>query len=140
MSFSRVCARVATLRGTAEGGFEFGFTEAGGHRPCWLTKPAVLWLERQLDFSAWTASSIEAVGETPIDEWVQRTNFPLVKLHAPEEREGGTRAVGGDVPSIAREELSAFSKVEWETAKCATIFDTSVVAARTAGGGSGGRN
>ncbi len=130
--FESLRARVATLRGTADGGFEFGFTEAGGHRPYWLTKPAVSWLERQLDFPAWTAASIEAEGETPIGEWAQRTNFPMDKLYATEEREGGTRAVGGDVPGIAREELSVFSKGEWETAKRATMFDTWVAAARTA--------
>ena len=40
--------------------------------------------------------------------------------------------MGGDVPGIAREELSVFSKAEWETAKRATMFDTWVAAARTA--------
>ena len=130
--FEDLRGRVAKLRGTADGVFEFGFTEAGGHRPYWLTKPAVRWLERQLDFPAWTAAAIEAMGETPIGAWAQRTNFPMDKLYATEEREGGTRAVGGDVPGIAREELSVFSRAEWETAKRATMFDAWVVAARAA--------
>ena len=56
------------------------------------------------------------------------------KLHATEEREGGTRAVGGDVPGIAREALSVFSREEWETAKAATMFDAWVAAARRTGG------
>lgn len=59
--------------------------------------------------------------------------FSHGKLYATEEGEGGTRAVGGDVPGIAREEWSVFSKAEWETAKRATMFDTWVAAARTAG-------
>jgi len=59
--------------------------------------------------------------------------FSHGKLYAIEECEGGTRAVGGDVPGIARQQLSVFPKAERETAKRATIFDTWVAAARTAG-------
>ena len=43
--FEDLRGRVAKVRGTADGVFEFGFTEAGGHLPDWLTKPAVRWLE-----------------------------------------------------------------------------------------------
>jgi hypothetical protein len=59
--------------------------------------------------------------------------FSHGKLYATEECEGGARAVGGDVPGIARKELSVFSQAERETAKRATIFDTWVAEARTAG-------
>ncbi len=131
--FEEQRARVAKLRGTAEGVFEFGFTAAGGHRPYWLTKPAVRWLEQQLDFPAWTAASIDAAGETQIGEWAQRTNFPMDKLYATEEREGGTRVVGGDVPGIAREELSVFSREGWVSVKAEYAFDTWAEWARQAG-------
>ena len=65
---------------------------------------------------------------------MRRTGHAVDKLYATEEREGGTRAVGGDVPGVAREELSVFSRAEWATAKRETMFDTWVAAARRAGG------
>ena len=43
--FEDLRGRVAKVRGTGDGVFDFGFTEAGGHLPDWLTKPAVRWLE-----------------------------------------------------------------------------------------------
>jgi hypothetical protein len=75
--FEDLRACVAKVRGTVEGRFGFGFTEAGGPRPYWLTKPAVRWPERPWDFPARTASSIDAAVETPIGEGVRRTGFPL---------------------------------------------------------------
>ena len=131
--FEDLRARVAALRGTAVGGLEFGFTDGGSHRPYWLTKPVALWLERQLDFPNWTEASITALSETHLSEWVQRTGYPVDKLYATEEREGGTLAVGVDVPGIAREALSVFTPAEWEEAKPALVFDTWVEAARQAG-------
>jgi hypothetical protein len=56
--------------------------------------------------------------------------FSHGKLYATEECEGGARAVGGDVPGIARKELSVFSQAERETATRTTMFDTWVAAAR----------
>lgn len=85
---------------------------------------------------AWT-SSIAAMAEAPIGEGAERTGCPMDKLYATEEREGDTRANGGEVPGIAREALSVFSREEWTSAKQATMFEAWVVAARKPSDGSG---
>ena len=132
--FEVLRARVVKIRGTAENAFEFGFTDGGGHRPYWLTKPAALWLERQLDFPNWTEASLRAQPETHILEWAERMGYKMDNLYATEEREGGTLAVATDVPGIEREQLSVFTPAEWEKAKRELMFDTWVEAARRAVG------
>jgi hypothetical protein len=67
-----------------------------------------------------------------LDACAQRTGFPPDKLYETEEREGGTRAVGCDVPGIDRAKLNIFMREEWETPKRETMFDTWVAAARNA--------
>jgi dienelactone hydrolase len=111
--FEDLRTRVVARRATSDGVFEFQFSPATSHRPYWLMRPAVQWLERQLDFPGWDEASLAAAPETHIAEWAQRTGTPMDKLYATEEREGGTRAIGRDVPGIAREQLSVFSATEW---------------------------
>ncbi len=130
--FEEVRVRATKLRGTAEGMFEFGFTDGGSHRPYFVTKPAAIWLERQLDFPNWTEATIRTMPETHIAEWVARTGHAADKLYATEAREGGTRAVATDVPAIAREQLSVFTPAEWAREKARLSFDTWASAARAA--------
>jgi dienelactone hydrolase len=128
--FADLRARVSAVRGTAEGSFEVQFTPAGSHRPYWLTRPAVLWLERTLGFARWDEAAIRALPETHIGEWAPRVGVALDKLYATEEREGGTRAVGDDVPGFTRESLSVFTAVEWETRRDELSIDAWATRAR----------
>lgn len=52
------------------------------------------------------------------------------KMYATEEREGGTLALGADVPGYERESLSVFTPAEWEKQKSVLMFDTWAAAAR----------
>lgn len=131
--FEDLRGRVSRLRGSEAGTFEFGFTPAGSHRPYWLTKPVVEWLGRQLAVPKWNAAAIPGLPETRISEWSLRTGYAMDKLYATEEREGGTLAVGADVPGIARDQLSVFTPAEWEEAKRELVFDAWVAAARNEG-------
>ena len=108
---------------------EFGFKEGTGHRPYFLEQPAVLWLEKQLDFPHWTEAQIRALPETHISEWAKRTGVPA---DSDEVRGGGTLAVGGDVPGFSREDLSVFSPAEWETHKGELTFAAWTAAAKVA--------
>ena len=90
--FAALQARVRTLRGSATGVFETGFVPGAGHRPWFVTKPVVRWLEQQLDFPAWTLGDIDAMPETHIGPWAQANGVEMDKLYATEHREGGTRA------------------------------------------------
>lgn len=130
--FDDLRARVVARRGSAEGVFEYGFTPEGSHRPYWLTRPVALWLEKQLDFPHWDEAAIRALADTPILEWAQQTGVAMDKLYATEEREGGTRAMGHDVPGYARESLSVFTPAEWEKNKATLTFDAWTERARSA--------
>jgi dienelactone hydrolase len=130
--FDDLRARVIAVRGNDDGVFSYGFTDVGSHRPYWLTKPAVAWLEQVLDFPSWTEASLRTVPEAHIGEWAARTEMPMDKLYATEEREGGTMAVGDGGPGVGREQLSVFTAAEWETEKSRLTFDVWTERARAA--------
>ena len=70
---------------------------------------------------------------THIAQWAQKHNVPMDKLYATEDREGGTPALGDEVPGYEREELSVFTPEQWDLHKQELIFETWVNAARSAG-------
>ena len=93
----------------------YGFTPApASHRPYFLTKPVVLWLNRQIHFPNWTEEQIKAMPETHISEWAAQVHYPLSPMYSTEVREGGTQAVGTGVPGIDHEQLSVFTPAEWK--------------------------
>lgn len=126
-------ARAARLHGAMSNVVEYGFTPGGSHRPYWLTRGPVLWLERQLDFPNWTEASIRAMPETHISEWAKRTGYPMDKLYATEAREGGTLAVGAGVSGIARDQLSVYTPAQWREHKDELVFSVWAARARAAG-------
>ena len=109
--------RTAQLRGSDEGVFELGFVPNVAHRPHFVTRPVALWLDRQIDFPRWTEADINAMPETHVSAWAQAHAVEMDRLYASEEREGGTPALGTDVPGLSREDLSVFSEAEWEGLK-----------------------
>jgi dienelactone hydrolase len=121
--FADLKARVVALRGSATGVFETGFVPGASHRPYFLTRPVAAWLERQLDFPAWTEASIAAMPETRIGPWAEAHGVPLDRLYATEEREGGTLALGTDIPGLGRTELSVFGPEEWERRKEILVYE-----------------
>jgi len=104
--------------------FTYGFTPApASHRPYFVTKPPVSWLHEQIRFPNWTTTDIRDMPETHIMEWSEQTGYPVDRLYATEVREGGTRAIGTDVPAIARDRLDVFTPAEWEKVKERYTFD-----------------
>ena len=116
--------RAAAMRGSAKGLFDTAFVPGTGHRPYFVTKPVARWLERQLDFPHWTDTAIEAMPETHIAEWARTGGVAMDPLYATEHREGGTRALGVNVPALTREQLSVFSPEEWTRRKDAMIHES----------------
>ncbi|HWA10771.1 MAG TPA: prolyl oligopeptidase family serine peptidase [Opitutaceae bacterium] len=129
--FENLQTRVAALHGSREGVFEFGFKEGTGHRPYFLEQPAVLWLERLLDFPNWTEAQIRALPEIHISEWAKQQGVEVDGSLANEEREGGTMAVGGNVPGYRHEDLSVFTPAEWERHKHELTFAAWTAAANS---------
>jgi hypothetical protein len=70
--------------------------------------------------------------ETHISDWAQRERVAIDKAYATETREGGTRAIGADVPGVQREALSVFTQKEWERTKQRLTFEWWAKAARAA--------
>ena len=122
--FEDLRKRTIALRGSDRKVFDFEFVEGGGHRPYFLTRPAALWLEKQLDFPNWTADSIARMPETRIGEWAQRNGVPIDKLYATELREGGTRGLGADIPAVPHDQLNALPPDRWERDKDKYIYET----------------
>jgi dienelactone hydrolase len=122
--FDELRARVVTLRGRSNGVFETGFAPGASHRPYFLTRPVAAWLERQLDFPEWTESSIADLPETTIGPWAEARGVPLDRLYATAEREGGTPALGQDVPGLGRTDLSVFTPEEWEQRKDKLVYES----------------
>jgi dienelactone hydrolase len=121
--FADLRARVVALRGSASGVFETEFVPGASHRPYFVTRRVAAWLERQLDFPSWTEASIAAMPETRIGPWAEAHGIPLDRLYASEEREGGTPALGTDIPGLGRTELSVFAPDEWERRRETLVYE-----------------
>jgi dienelactone hydrolase len=129
--FQELQQRVIRLHGSTDGVFETGFARAGAsHRPYFLTRPVVQWLEKQIDFPRWTEESIRSLPETRIGTWAEKTGVPLDKLYATEAREGGTLALGEDIPGYTPEMLNVLPRNEWESRKKDFILEAWLEAAQ----------
>jgi len=123
--FQDLRARAAQLHGTTVGVFETGFAPTNAsHRPYFITRPVVLWLDKQLDFPNWSEASIRSMPETKVGPWAQKNGILVDKLYATEEREAGTMALGDDIPGYAREMLDVFPLQQWESRKKDYILET----------------
>lgn len=128
--FKDLQERTSRLKGNREGVFEFQLIPDVSHRPFFVTRPVALWLERHLDFPNWTEAAIRSMPETHITRWATASGVALDKLYASEEREGGTRALGEDIPAPSRAQLSVFTPEEWEREKARLVYESWVAAAR----------
>lgn len=129
--FEDMQSRAAQLHGGLNGIFEFGFAPTNcGHRPYWLTRPVVQWLEKQIDFPNWTEEKIRSLPETKIGDWAATNHVVIDKLYATELREGGTLALGNGVPGYPRDELDALPPDEWQLQKTNLILEMWVEAAQ----------
>ena len=130
--FTDLRQRAVQMCGGDDGIFETGFIAGASHRPYFVTRPVALWLERHLDLPTWTTESLVAMPTTHIAEWAQKHDIYIDKLYASEQREGGTDALGNDVPGYQREDLSVFTPERWRYHRQSLIFETWADAARSA--------
>jgi dienelactone hydrolase len=121
--FADLQERTRRLRGSAAHLFEVGFVPHTSHRPYFVTRPVALWLDRQLDLPEWSQADIATMPETHIGTWAQARGVAMDKLYATEEREGGTPALGSDIPAIDRADLFVFTPEEWEQKKDRLIYE-----------------
>jgi hypothetical protein len=131
--FADLRQRTIELHGGLDGIFDTAFVAQASHRPYFITRPVALWLDQHLDFPNWTAESLAAMPTTHITQWAEQYDVHMDKLYATEDREGGTPALGNDIPGFQREDLSVFTPEQWRSHKQELVFETWVDAARLAG-------
>jgi len=110
--------------------FENFYEEHAGHRPLFVTRPAAAWLERHLDFPEWTAARIDSLPVTHVMRWANERNVEIDKGYATEHREGGTRALGENVPGLSRGQLSVWPRDGWERVKGELTYESWLERAR----------
>lgn len=130
--FEDLRARVAKLRGSSDGIFDFQIVDGSSHRPFFVTRPVALWLEKQLDLPNWTEDQIKALPETRIADWATKHSIPMDKLYATDQREGGTPALLNDVPGCQRDDLAVFTEAEWQQQRETLIIESWLAKARAA--------
>jgi hypothetical protein len=75
---------------------------------------------------------VHSLPEVRIGDWARTHGIAVDASLASEEREGGTLAVGDDVPAFQRDDLSVFAPAEWEKRKATMSFTAWVAAASAA--------
>jgi dienelactone hydrolase len=128
--FEDLRKRTLALHGSEKNVFEFGFEPGAGHRPYFVTRPAALWLERQLHFPNWTEAAVAAMPETHIGEWARRESVYVEPAYATEVREYGVRALGQGIPGVARERLHAVPVDQWMRDKDQFVYESWIARAK----------
>jgi dienelactone hydrolase len=130
--FEDLRQRTITELGNKKDVFETGFTPGGGHRPYFVTKPVALWLEQQSQFPDWTKKQIEAMPETKVMDWAAKNGVTAPKSLLNEKGEGGTMALGNDIPAVPRAELRALPEAVWDAERDNFVYETWVDRAKSA--------
>ncbi len=121
--FADLRTKAIALAGSKKDVFDCEFLAGGGHRPYFLTKPVALWLNEKLKFPNWTKKEILTMPETHISEWAAQnhletgaTDYGL--------NEGGTMALGADIPAVPRADLLAVPEVIWSAEQDKYVYET----------------
>lgn len=122
--FDKLYENTYKLIGNSTKLFEYNFTEGGGHRPYFITKPVAIWLEKQLDFPNWTESDIKSMDVTHIGEWAINNSVEMDKNYFTEIREAGTIAIGSGIPALNRNDLHVFPLEIWTQNKDKLIYES----------------
>jgi dienelactone hydrolase len=130
--FEDLRTRTAAITGTRTELFETYWIPDAGHRPNFVTRPAALWLQSQLNFPNWTVASINSMPEVHISEWATQTGAHIGSAFANEASESGIHALDVKVPNLTRDQLQAVPTIEWEQNKNDFVYESWVARARAA--------
>ena len=129
--FTDLRQRTIQLHGGTNDVFDFAFAPTNcGHRPYWLTRPVVEWLEKQIDFPNWTPEKIRALPAIRIGDWAAARHVPMDKLYATERREAGTPALDDNVPGYSRDSLDILPPADWQLQKTNFILESWLASVR----------
>jgi hypothetical protein len=128
--FADLRRRTIALKGSPDNVFDVRFVPNVSHRPFFVTRPVVQWLEDKLDLPNWNYADILTMPDTLISDWATVHNVAMDPGYATAERSGGTRALGSGVPGLTREQLSVFDAGNWNEQKGAFVLESWVKLAR----------
>ena len=112
--FDRLREQAIALRPSDRNLFTTHFDAGRGHRPAWVERPGVLWLNEQIHFANRKASAIAKMPTTRIGDWALAHGVEIPKNYQREDREGGLLALGKSIPGIARDQLMVLPASDWE--------------------------
>jgi dienelactone hydrolase len=122
--FASLRDRTAALTGNRNNLPETYWFKGAGHRPNFVTRPAALWLEKQIDLPLWTTVEMEAMRESHVSEWSSKTGAVIGAGFAKELSEGGVEALRTDIPNIPRNQLQAIPEKEWHADRDAYTYES----------------
>ena len=111
--FAGLRARAIAVRGTDRNMFTTIFYPGIDHRPSWVDRDGVEWLNRQLHFAVWNAKTIASEPTTHISVWARANDADISKNYMREDRGGGLDALGTGFPAIRHEDLMVLPDADW---------------------------
>jgi dienelactone hydrolase len=112
--------------GTAANMFTTHVDDGKSHRPAWVERFGVAWLNEQIHFANWSAAQIASMPTTHIATWITAQNIPwaISNGYMREDREGGLEALGTGYPGIAREQLNVLPDADWQRLKDQLVYES----------------
>jgi len=121
--FASLRAQAIALRKSDRNLFTTHVDAGRGHRPAWVERAGVLWLNQQIHFANWNAATIAKRQETRIGDWATANGVFIPKNYQREDREGGLRALGGSLPGVERDKLMVLPASDWETLRSQLTYE-----------------
>jgi dienelactone hydrolase len=126
--FAEVRGRALALVGPASPAAKNMFTTIVfpniSHRPSWVERSGVAWLNEQIHFAVWDARTIANQPTTHIGDWIQHNGVYLAPDYTVEDREAGLNALGSGFPGIKREDLMVLPAGAWEENKGRLVYES----------------
>jgi hypothetical protein len=113
----RTLALVGTGSAAAKNIFTTVLYPGISHRPSWVDRKGVVWLDQQLHFPLTNPDRIASEPTTHIGDWIKANNVYLAKGYVTEDREAGLDALGTGFPGIKREDLMVLPDADWQRMK-----------------------
>jgi len=109
--FADLRERAIALRKTDRNLFTTHVDATMGHRPAWVERAGVLWLNDQIHFANWNTSAIAEMPVTRIGDWAKANGVEIPTNYQRNDREAGLMALGGALPRIERDQLMVLSAI-----------------------------
>lgn len=122
--FASLRAQAIALRKTDRNIFTTHVDAGQGHRPAWVERAGVLWLNEQIHFANWNAATIASRPEIRIGDWARANGVAISTNYQRQDREGGLMALGGSLPRIERDRLMVLPASDWEHLRTQLTYES----------------